>query len=120
MQRGGVPLQSENAPSAASEKSTSNKIDLEISARQAFRSPIFCNLICAMTCRSVAFTTVTTHFIPMMVWKSLSARPPRATIFEGGVPTQSSEDGMVVTRRPEISYVDPYHSSGMTGLWPVT
>ena len=25
-----------------------------------------------MTCRSVAFTTVTTHFIPMMVWKGLS------------------------------------------------
>jgi MCP family monocarboxylic acid transporter-like MFS transporter 13 len=25
-----------------------------------------------MTCRSVAFTTVTTHFIPMMVWKGMS------------------------------------------------
>jgi MFS family permease len=25
-----------------------------------------------MTCRSVAFTTVTTHFIPMMVWKGQS------------------------------------------------
>lgn len=44
----------------------------EVSAREAFRSPIFWNLICSMTCRSVAFTTVTTHFIPMMVWKGQS------------------------------------------------
>lgn len=44
----------------------------EITARQAFGSPIFWNLICSMTCRSVAFTTVTTHFIPMMVWKGQS------------------------------------------------
>lgn len=44
----------------------------EITAREAFRSPIFWNLICSMTCRSVAFTTVTTHFIPMMVWKGQS------------------------------------------------
>jgi sugar phosphate permease len=44
----------------------------EMTAREAFRSPIFWNLICSMTCRSVAFTTVTTHFIPMMVWKGQS------------------------------------------------
>ena len=44
----------------------------EITAREAFRSPIFWNLICSMTCRSVAFTTVTTHFIPMMVWRGQS------------------------------------------------
>ncbi len=44
----------------------------EISARQAFRSPIFWNLILSMTARSAAFTTVTTHFIPMMVWKGMS------------------------------------------------
>ena len=44
-----------------------------MSARaQAFRSPIFWNLIVSMTARSAAFTTVTTHFIPMMVWKGLS------------------------------------------------
>lgn len=44
----------------------------DISAREAFRSPIFWNLIFSMTARSAAFTTVTTHFIPMMVWKGLS------------------------------------------------
>jgi len=44
----------------------------DISAREAFRSPIFWNFIFSMTARSAAFTTVTTHFIPMMVWKGLS------------------------------------------------
>ena len=68
----GLALHTEARPNDSGEKVASNKIDPEISARQAFRSAIFWNLICAMTCRSVAFTTVTTHFIPMMVWKGLS------------------------------------------------
>jgi sugar phosphate permease len=57
---------------AGSNQQKSGKQETETTARQAFRSPIFWNLICSMTCRSVAFTTVTTHFIPMMVWKGLS------------------------------------------------
>jgi sugar phosphate permease len=48
------------------------KNELETTAREAFRMPIFWNLIFSMTARSAAFTTVTTHFIPMMVWKGLS------------------------------------------------
>ena len=44
----------------------------DITARQAFRTPTFWNLIFSMTARSAAFTTVTTHFIPMMVWKGVS------------------------------------------------
>jgi hypothetical protein len=51
---------------------TSRNEDPDITAREAFRSPIFWNLICSMTARSLAFTTVTTHFIPMMVWKGLT------------------------------------------------
>jgi sugar phosphate permease len=70
MQPDGMP--SENRAIESGERIASNKIDPEMSARQAFRSAIFWNLVCAMTCRSVAFTTVTTHFIPMMVWKGLS------------------------------------------------
>ncbi len=66
----GMPLQ--NASSEGAQQSKSNNQEPEITAREAFRSPIFWNLICSMTCRSVAFTTVTTHFIPMMVWKGLS------------------------------------------------
>jgi MFS family permease len=34
--------------------------------------PIFWLLILSMTARSAAFTTVTTHFIPLMVWKGLT------------------------------------------------
>jgi MFS family permease len=66
----GAPLQ--NTSGERSQDLTSNNQEPEITAREAFRSPIFWNLICSMTCRSVAFTTVTTHFIPMMVWKGLS------------------------------------------------
>jgi MFS family permease len=44
----------------------------DITAREAFRTAVFWNLIFSMTARSAAFTTVTTHFIPMMVWKGLS------------------------------------------------
>ena len=67
MQPDGEPLQT-----TGSNDQASNQQETETSAREAFRSPIFWNLICSMTCRSVAFTTVTTHFIPMMVWKGLS------------------------------------------------
>jgi len=67
MQPDGEPLQA-----AGSNQQGSSKQESETTAREAFRSPIFWNLICSMTCRSVAFTTVTTHFIPMMVWKGLS------------------------------------------------
>jgi len=66
----GMPLQ--NASSEGSQGNDSHNQETEITAREAFRSPIFWNLICSMTCRSVAFTTVTTHFIPMMVWKGVS------------------------------------------------
>jgi sugar phosphate permease len=65
----GAPLEAAtdriNNPSAP-------KNEPEITAREAFRMPIFWNLIFSMTARSAAFTTVTTHFIPMMVWKGLS------------------------------------------------
>lgn len=57
---------------ASSRTSAAAGAEPEISARAALRSPIFWNLVCSMTCRSVAFTTVTTHFIPMMVWKGRS------------------------------------------------
>jgi sugar phosphate permease len=76
----GVPLRNEKIEGA--EEKTSSNQEPEITAREAFRSPIFWNLICSMTCRSVAFTTVTTHFIPMMVWKGLSQT--EASVFLAG------------------------------------
>jgi sugar phosphate permease len=72
MQPDGVPLQPETNADDPGEKTSGHNVARDVTARQAFRSPIFWNLICSMTCRSVAFTTVTTHFIPMMVWKGLS------------------------------------------------
>src|SRR5499426_1039399 len=44
----------------------------DITARQAMRTQIFWMLVVSMMARSAAFTTVTTPFIPMMVWKGLS------------------------------------------------
>jgi sugar phosphate permease len=44
----------------------------KITTRQAIRTRIFWMLVVSMMARSAAFTTVTTHFIPMMVWKGLS------------------------------------------------
>ncbi len=80
MRPDGLPLQ----PEAGTDDTAGKPADLQhdISARAAFRSPIFWNLICSMTCRSIAFTTVTTHFIPMMVWKGLSQT--EASVFLAG------------------------------------
>ena len=70
MEPDGAPLRAEDVPGNGTAGPRDSSPD--VTAREAFRSPIFWNLICAMTCRSVAFTTVTTHFIPMMVWKGMS------------------------------------------------
>lgn len=66
MEPDGAPLGSQTT---AGNKSANEP---DVTARQAFRSPIFWNLIFSMFARSAAFTTVTTHFIPMMVWKGVS------------------------------------------------
>ena len=44
----------------------------DMTTRQAMRTRIFWMLVVSMLARSAAFTTVTTHFIPIMVWKGLS------------------------------------------------
>jgi len=68
----GGPLKNSQGDENAAQPTKSASNEPEVSARQAFRSPIFWNLILSMTARSAAFTTVTTHFIPMMVWKGMS------------------------------------------------
>jgi sugar phosphate permease len=72
LQPDGVPLQPATNDGNPAEPQTAVSSGPDVTAREAFRSPIFWNLICSMTCRSVAFTTVTTHFIPMMVWKGMN------------------------------------------------
>jgi len=71
MEPDGAPLRTQVDTDGSSKPATGSH-EPEVSARQAFRSPIFWNLIFSMTARSAAFTTVTTHFIPMMVWKGVS------------------------------------------------
>jgi len=61
----------ESTGSAVANRSRANN-DRHVTATQALRSPIFWTLIVSMTARSAAFTTVTTHFIPIMVWKGLN------------------------------------------------
>jgi len=72
MQPDGATPQQETNGNVPEETQTRRNEDPDVTAREAFRSPIFWNLICSMTARSLAFTTVTTHFIPMMVWKGLT------------------------------------------------
>jgi sugar phosphate permease len=67
----GEPLESVDTRAASSDKPAALS-DRHVTATQALRSPIFWTLIVSMTARSAAFTTVTTHFIPIMVWKGLS------------------------------------------------
>jgi sugar phosphate permease len=78
----GEPLKSEDSIHSAETNATTASSDRNITARQALRSPIFWTLIVSMTARSAAFTTVTTHFIPMMVWKGLSQT--EASVFLAG------------------------------------
>jgi MFS family permease len=68
----GKPLQAAQNADGPSKNPTDLYNEPDITARQAMRTAIFWLLILSMTARSAAFTTVTTHFIPMMVWKGLS------------------------------------------------
>lgn len=67
----GEPLESADTRATSVDKPTTLS-DRHVTATQALRSPIFWTLIVSMTARSAAFTTVTTHFIPIMVWQGLS------------------------------------------------
>jgi sugar phosphate permease len=67
----GEPLESAETRAAGPNKPAAFS-DRHVTATQALRSPIFWTLIVSMTARSAAFTTVTTHFIPIMVWKGLN------------------------------------------------
>jgi len=72
LQPDGAPLPAARAARSATITESALGNAPEITARQAFRMSTFWILILSMTARGAAFTTVTTHFIPMMVWKGLS------------------------------------------------
>jgi sugar phosphate permease len=68
----GDPLQKAKKLDAEAARQTEVHNDADITTRQAIRTRIFWMLVVSMMARSAAFTTVTTHFIPIMVWKGLS------------------------------------------------
>ena len=72
MQPDGEPLQSASRGNDPERAPTGGNDEPETSIREALRMPIFWLLILSMTARSAAFITVTTHFIPLMVWKGLT------------------------------------------------
>jgi sugar phosphate permease len=72
MEPDGAPLQRATNRGAGAKQQTEHQNEVDITTRQAMRTQIFWMLIVSMMARSAAFTTVTTHFIPMMVWKGLS------------------------------------------------
>ena len=68
----GDPLQKAQKLDAEAARQPELRNDADITTRQAIRTRIFWMLVVSMMARSAAFTTVTTHFIPIMVWKGLS------------------------------------------------
>jgi sugar phosphate permease len=72
MQPDGEPLQNAKNLDGGATRQTEPHNELHITTRQAMRTRIFWMLVVSMMARSAAFTTVTTHFIPIMVWKGLS------------------------------------------------
>ena len=72
MRPDGEPLQETIQYAAETERPIATQNEPDITTRQAMRTRIFWMLVISMMARSAAFTTVTTHFIPIMVWKGLS------------------------------------------------
>lgn len=72
MQPDGEPLQHDKKLDGGAAQQTESYSEPEVTPRQAMRTRIFWILVVSMMARSAAFTTVTTHFIPIMVWKGLT------------------------------------------------
>jgi sugar phosphate permease len=68
----GEPLQDTEELKGRAARQIEPHNEPDVTARQAMRTRIFWTLVISMMARSAAFTTVTTHFIPIMVWKGLS------------------------------------------------
>jgi len=77
-----LPSKSRQNADATAPKATERYNEPDVTTRAAMRMPIFWILVLSMTARSAAFTTVTTHFVPLMVWKGLSQT--EASVFLAG------------------------------------
>src|ERR1044072_4944053 len=67
----------QHAAEANQEKSSSapNTIEVNITTAQAIRSFAFWALVLGAGVRNAAYHAISTHFIPMMVWKGMSQQP---------------------------------------------
>jgi OFA family oxalate/formate antiporter-like MFS transporter len=67
----------ENLPEANSPARLSSTSEVEVTAGQAIRSFAFWGLVFGAAVRNASYHAISTHFIPMMIWKGMS--PQQAT-----------------------------------------
>lgn len=68
----GDPPQQFHSTPAEQADARHKKTEISTTTRQAMKTSIFWLLVLSMTVRVAAYSTVTVHFVPLMVWKGLS------------------------------------------------
>lgn len=69
---GDLPQDSAANAASAKEAPASHQNDRDFTAGEAMKTFIFWLLVISMTARVAAFSTVSVHFVPLMVWKGLT------------------------------------------------
>jgi len=69
---GDAPTPSASGDSAASDRNDGNSAVSDPSLRQAMKTWVFWLFVIGMTVRVGAYSTITVHFVPIMVWKGLT------------------------------------------------
>ena len=69
---GDPPWDGSGDPASKKTNFADNRTDNDSTAAQAMRTIVFWLLVISMMTRVAAYSTVTVHFVPLMVWKGLS------------------------------------------------
>jgi MFS family permease len=69
---GDAPTPSASGNSAASDRNDGNSAVSDPTLRQAMKTWVFWLFVIGMTVRVGAYSTITVHFVPIMVWKGLT------------------------------------------------
>ena len=69
---GDPPWDGSGDPASKKTNFADNRTDNDSTATQAMRTIVFWLLVISMMTRVAAYSTVTVHFVPLMVWKGLS------------------------------------------------
>jgi sugar phosphate permease len=69
---GALPPDSAGTAAFAKEKAGSKRNNQDFTAGQAMKTFVFWLLVISMTARVAAYSTVSVHFVPLMVWKGLT------------------------------------------------